>query len=91
MLPERRYTKEELQAYLRHGRQKCRSTIAALTADRARERCRFAWGEFSMLELLLYNMRHLQHRAAQLNLILRQVTGSAPTWVTKMHRDIAGG
>ena len=34
-------------------------------------------------ELLLYNMRHVQHHAAQLNLLLRQTTNSAPRWVSK--------
>lgn len=30
-----------------------------------------------------HNPRHVQHHAAQLNLILRQETGSAPGWVGK--------
>lgn len=34
-------------------------------------------------ELLLYNMRHVQHHTGQLNLILRQKTGSAPRWVAQ--------
>jgi uncharacterized damage-inducible protein DinB len=34
-------------------------------------------------ELLLYNMRHVQHHAAQLNMLLRQTTNSAPRWVSK--------
>jgi hypothetical protein len=33
------------------------------------------------LELFLYNLRHLQHHTAQLNLLLRQRTDSAPRWV----------
>jgi uncharacterized damage-inducible protein DinB len=37
----------------------------------------------SVAELLLYNMRHVQHHAAQLNLILRQKIDSAPNWVSK--------
>jgi hypothetical protein len=83
LLPERPYTKNELQSYLDHGRKECRATIEALTDERARERCRFGWGEVSFAELLLYNMRHVQHHAAQLNLILRQRTDSAPGWVAK--------
>jgi len=35
------------------------------------------------VELLLYNMRHVQHHAAQLNLMLRQAVDSAPGWVAK--------
>ena len=35
------------------------------------------------VESLLYNMRHVQHHAAQLNLLLRQSTNSAPDWVAR--------
>lgn len=83
IIPERVYAKEELQKYLVHGREKCRSTIAAMTEDKANQRCGFSWLDISVLELLLYNMRHVQHHAAQLNLILRQKVDSAPRWVRK--------
>ena len=39
-------------------------------------------------ELLLYNMRHVQHHAAQLNMLLRQATDSAPDWVSKGGQNI---
>jgi len=83
LLPERPYAKDELQTYLEHGRQKCRATIEALTDEKARQRCGFSWGEVSFLELLLYNMRHVQEHASQLSLILGQKTNSAPGWVTQ--------
>ncbi len=80
-LPERPYTKEELQVYLDDCRQKCRATIESLTDEAAQRRCRFGWGEVSFAELLLYNMRHVVGHAAQLNLLLGQRTGSGPAWV----------
>jgi hypothetical protein len=80
-LPERPYTKDELQAYLELCRQRCRDTIESLTDEEARRRCRFAWGEVSFAELLLYSMRHVAGHAAQLNMLLGQKTGSAPGWV----------
>jgi uncharacterized damage-inducible protein DinB len=83
LLPERVYTKEELQAYLRHGRAKCMATIASLTEQRANQRCGFEWLDISVAETLLYNMRHVQHHAGQLNLILKQQTDAAPRWVRK--------
>jgi hypothetical protein len=83
LLPKRVYAKDELQTYLRHCRQKCQVTIESLTDGRSRQRCVFGWGEVSFAELLLYNMRHVQHHAAQLNLILRQKTDTAPGWVAK--------
>ena len=81
LMPERPYTRDELQIYLEHGRQKCRAKIEALTDEKARQRFRFGRRDFSTTELLLYNMRHVQHHAAQLNLILRQTIDSAPGWV----------
>jgi uncharacterized damage-inducible protein DinB len=83
LLPERPYTKEELHTYLEHGRRKCRATIEAMTDEKARQRCGFQWLDLSHAELLLYNMRHVQHHAAQLNLLLRQTVDAAPRWVSR--------
>ena len=83
LLPERPYTKGELRAYLEHGRKKCQETIEALTDEKARQRCGFERPDVKVAELHLYNMRHVQHHAAQLNLILRQTVDSAPPWVSK--------
>jgi hypothetical protein len=83
LLPDRPYSRDELQAYLNYGRCKCQATIDALTDDSAYRRCSFPWGELSFLELQLYNMRHVQEHAAQLNLFLGQKLVSAPGWVTR--------
>ena len=82
-LPDRPYTRDELHTYLAHGRRKCQATIAALTAERARQPRVFVWGELSFGELLLYTMRHVQEHAAQLQLLLGQHTGASPGWVEK--------
>jgi hypothetical protein len=81
LLPERPYTQDELRTYLAHCRQKCQTVIAELTAERARQRCTFGWGEVSFAGLLLYNMRHVQEHAAQLSLFLGQQRGLAARWV----------
>lgn len=82
IVPERVYTKEELRSYLEHCRSKCHAVVKALTEERALERCGFPWGlEMSFAELLLNNMRHVQHHTAQLNLVLRQTIDSSPRWV----------
>jgi hypothetical protein len=83
LLPERVYTREELKTYLEHGREKCRTTIAAMTPERASRRCGFEWLDITVAESLLYNMRHVQHHAGQLNTLLRQNIDSAPRWVRK--------
>ena len=81
LMPERVYTKGELQKYLAHGRAKCQATITEMTEDRANRRCGFGWLEISGEEVLLYGMRHVQHHAGQLHLILRQEIDAAPRWV----------
>jgi len=83
VLPESPYTRDELLAYLDHGRNKCRAAIQALTDERAHQSCRFRWGELPFVELLLYNMRHVQEHTAQLNLILGQKIGWSPRWVVR--------
>jgi hypothetical protein len=88
LLPERVYKKDELLNYLEHGRNKCRATINALTEKKAHQRCGFERPDITVIELVLYNMRHVQHHAAQLNLILRQKTDSAPRWVAKTKIDL---
>lgn len=39
--------------------------------------------EMTRAELLLYDLRHVQHHAAQLNPILRQAVDAAPGWVAR--------
>jgi DinB superfamily len=77
----RSYTKDELRRYLQHCREKSRPTIATLTQEKSCRICRWGSVDLSFAELLLHTMRHVQHHAAQLNLLLRQNTGSAPRWV----------
>jgi uncharacterized damage-inducible protein DinB len=89
--PERPYTKDELQAYLKYARTKCRTTLQALTHEKASRLCEFPWAPgrvFSFAELLLYTMRHVQEHAAQLHLFLGQHGYPATTtWVAKVHSD----
>lgn len=80
-LPARPFTKDEVLGYLALARSRCRETIAAMSDAEAAAPCGFPWLGISRAELLLYNMRHVQHHAAQLNLLLRQNTDSAPGWV----------
>jgi uncharacterized damage-inducible protein DinB len=37
---------------------------------------------YSVLEILLYNLKHVQHHVGQLNLLLREETGQAADWVS---------
>lgn len=81
ILPERVYTREELLNFLDHCRRKAKRMLAALSDENPGPRYSFRWGDVSWVELQIYNLRHVQHGAAQLNLILRQELNDAPRWV----------
>lgn len=81
VFPERVYSRDELCAYLGACRERCRSAIVALTDEAAARRCEFEWVQASYGELLLGNVRHVQHHTAQLNWVLGEATGTAPRWV----------
>ena len=76
LIPDEIYSKEEILKYLKQIREKCKRIIFSLTADELNKR--FKEGDqsddmdYPILEILLYNMRHTQHHAAQLNMLLRQ-------------------
>ena len=93
VIPDRIYSKNEVLEYLQFSREKCRRVIAELTETSLNER----WIEdpgspdtmnYSVLELLLYNLRHVQHHAAQLNLLLRQEINNAPRWVGRAKDEL---
>lgn len=83
VIPDRAYSKEELLSYLEHGRRKCRVRLENLKEENVHRLFEFGTLKLSVAELLLYNMRHVQHHAAQLNLILRRETKSAPRWIRR--------
>ena len=78
ILPDRTYNKTELLNYLQYGRDKCHNMIAELATG-----AEMFSEKYSFIEILLYNMRHVQHHAAQLNLLLRQGMDDAPDWVSR--------
>jgi hypothetical protein len=84
-LPDRVYSQEELLGYLQSSRDKCHQLITGLTEEKLSQRWINVSGtmDYSVLEILLYNMRHVQHHAAQLNLLLRQGINDAPDWVQR--------
>jgi DinB superfamily len=87
VLPEQPYSRDELHAYLVHLRKKCQTTIDGLSDEKAHQQVEFPWiggRSMSFLELLLYNMRHVQEHAAQLNLFLGQnAIDVASDWVPR--------
>lgn len=86
-IPERPYTKAEILDYLQRGRETCKATIESLTDEMAERWCQFGWGELSFLQLLLYNMRHVQEHTAQLNMLLGQNGIATPDYPTQVRYD----
>lgn len=83
-LPERVYAKDEILTFLHHGRKRLQQQLQANTAEQLlHKRFTSEYKNFSLFELLLYNMRHVQHHAAQLNLLLRQGGTTPPDWVSR--------
>lgn len=89
-MPERTYTKTEILTYLEFCREKCRHLIGGMTPEIAKS----YWTNesktrsYNVIEILLYNMRHVQHHSAQLNLILRQEINDAPKWVSQANDEL---
>jgi len=82
VLPDRVYTRQQLQDYLGHCRKKSADCINALTEESAARVCHLVWGDVSYLELLLDTLRHIQEHTAQLNLYLGQVRNNPARWVS---------
>jgi hypothetical protein len=93
VLPLRRFEQQEVLDYILQIKGKCRDLILQCPEDRLHQPwikatdlglhlgCPQTVANYSVLEILLYNLRHLQHHVGQLNLLLRQQNYQAPAWV----------
>lgn len=96
VIPERLYDKKEMLDCLAGIREKCKNLIAHATEDSLNARwitdneigmhglCPRVVKDYTVLEILFYNLRHVQHHVAQLNVILRQHIDRAPDWVARV-------
>ncbi|MEO8664240.1 MAG: DinB family protein [Ignavibacteria bacterium] len=82
-MPERTYTKDELLKYLAHCRNKCHDLIAGLNDENFNRRFISQYKNYSLLEMLIYNLRHVQHHVGQLNMLLRQGADIGSGWVSQ--------
>ncbi|ASZ14982.1 hypothetical protein CK934_16795 [Chitinophaga sp. MD30] len=95
VLPDEFYSKEQLIAYLSAIRAKCKKLIHNTPVEGFTERwiagedvemhglCPSLVINYSVLEILVYNLRHIQHHVAQLNLLLRQKANLAVDWISQ--------
>jgi hypothetical protein len=75
------YERSDVQLYLDHCRHKATEVIAAETEQVLTAPCNFPRKTFSRAELHVYNIRHIQHHAAQLSLRLRLDFAEDIPWV----------
>lgn len=88
ILPDRVYNKSELLDYIKLCREKCRKLISTLSEENLQKRFINQYRNYSRFEILLYNMRHVQHHTGQLNLLLRQSGNNAPNWVSQTKAEL---
>jgi hypothetical protein len=74
------YDRPAINSYLAHCRQKVAAVLAAETAESLAAPAGFDWLKFNRAELHVYNIRHIQHHAAQLILRLRLDFGEDFRW-----------
>ena len=92
LLPGRLYSQNELLNGLQTCRQKCKQVIFGLTEesvhrlwiDQPDDIAGSPTLQYSVLEILLYNLKHVQHHVGQLNLLLREETGHAADWISSV-------
>lgn len=95
VVPNRHYHKLEVLDYLSQIREKAEKRVRTLTDDQLKDHwiqpneihlhglCPSVVKDYSVLEILLYNLRHVQHHVGQLNLILREKINDAPQWIAQ--------
>lgn len=83
LMPERTYTKKELLQYLAHCRNKCEQRVLSFTEASMFAPVATYNREYPALEVVMFNIRHVQHHTAQLNLLLRQSGAQPPAWVSR--------
>ena len=74
------YSRKEVLEYLQRVAESVEARVESVDLN---EPSGFSWLRFSKLELQIYNIRHIQHHAAQLIERVRQGTGKGVEWVGK--------
>ncbi len=93
VLPVRQYSQSEVTGYLDTIRNKAEALLTGATPKQWSERwiaqeeldlhlgCPSLVADYTLLEICLYNLRHVQHHVGQLNLILRQESKERVDWI----------
>ena len=81
------YEKAFVLKYIQSVRAKAKATVAAESGEVLAGPSGFYWRKCSRAELHVYNIRHIQHHAAQLGLRLRVDAGVDVPWVSHTWKD----
>lgn len=93
VIPVKLYTRQEVITALTYIQQKCRTLLLETTEEGLKNKwieeseidmhglCPSLVVNYSITEILFYNLRHLQHHVGQLNYMLRQKIDKAADWV----------
>ena len=87
-MPDRVYDKSELLSYVKYCRKKCHDLISGLTPEKIENRWIDDSRNYSILKVLLYNMRHVMHHTGQLNLLLGKIDHALPIWVSQTKTEL---
>ena len=74
------YDRSFIRSYFTHCRIKAAKVIAGESEDSLAHKPGFDWLSFSRAEVHVYNVRHIQHHAAQLSLHLRLKIDESIDW-----------
>ena len=88
VMPRKIHSKAELLEYTSHCRRKLRALLADMVEAKASFRWKNPWKDYSMLEITMYNMRHVMHHTGQLNMILGKVDHDLPKWVSQTKNEL---
>jgi len=95
VIPDNFYSKKELLAYISSIRAKCKKLVIETPVEIFGQRwikddeinmhglCPSVVINYTLLDILLYNFRHVQHHVGQLNLLLRQKANVAAEWISQ--------
>lgn len=79
--PQLLYERRDVNSYLAHCLNKAARVVGAETEASLAAPCGFPRKDFTRAEVHVYNIRHIQHHAAQLSLRLRLDFGTDIRWV----------
>ena len=88
VMPENDFTKQELLQYVTHCREKARKLIGGFNDETIMMRWKNQYREYSIYEMTLYNMRHVQHHTGQMNMIIGEIDHSLPKWVSQTKHNL---